>query len=103
MVKRICINEIIERFTKDVKNKIPSSKIYLFGSYATGKSKKDSDIDIAVFSDFFKGMEKVKADIILYDIAEKYDCDIQPIAFTFDDMENDFVKDEILKFGKAIS
>ena len=77
--------------------------IYLFGSYVTGKAKKDSDIDIAVFSDYFKGMEKVKADMILYDIAEKYDCDIQPIAFIYDDMKSDFVKDEILRYGKIIS
>jgi len=94
--------EIIKSFANDIKNKIPSSKVYLFGSYAKGKAKKDSDIDIAVFSDYFEGMEKTDADVILYKIAEKYDADIQPIAFTFSDMETDFVKEEILKYGRLI-
>lgn len=103
MVKGTCIDEIIKDFSKDVKDKIPSSEIYLFGSYAKGNAKQESDVDLAVFSDFFKGMDKVDADVILYDIAEKYDCDIQPLAFTFEDMEEDFVKEEILRRGKNIT
>jgi len=32
------------------------SRLILFGSYATGETKEGSDIDVAVISDDFKGM-----------------------------------------------
>lgn len=98
------IERIIKKYAEDVRKKIPSSIIYIFGSYAKGKYKKDSDIDIAVISDYFKGMNRVDADLILYDLADKYDVDIQPIAYTFEDIEkDDFVKEEILRKGRKIS
>lgn len=38
----------IEIIIKEISEKDPFSSIVIFGSYATGKNKKDSDIDIAV-------------------------------------------------------
>jgi predicted nucleotidyltransferase len=39
---------------------IKVDRIILFGSYATGNAKKESDIDVAVISEDFKGMNVLK-------------------------------------------
>ena len=50
---------------KDLKNilekmGIRSSRIVLFGSHATGEEKTDSDIDVIIISDDFRGMSLFK-------------------------------------------
>ena len=54
MVKGTCIDEIIKDFSKDVKDKIPSSEIYLFGSYAKGNAKQRKRCRFGGVSDFLK-------------------------------------------------
>ncbi len=39
---------------------IRSSRIILFGSYASGKEKRDSDIDVVIVSNDFKGKNLFK-------------------------------------------
>ena len=34
-------------------------KVIVFGSYANGNPHKYSDVDIAIFSDYFKNMNRV--------------------------------------------
>lgn len=101
MVKKI--NKIIDDYTQDIKKAVSDSKVFLFGSYAKGNTDKESDIDIAVFSDDFKGLGRHKATSMLFKLAYKYyehDADIQPLAFTLDEMQNnDFAREEIVKKG----
>ena len=51
-IGRRIINPEIENDLKTIAKKIneilPESKVYLFGSYATGEQRRDSDIDICV-------------------------------------------------------
>ena len=47
-------DNIIKSFAKEVRKKIPKSKIYLFGSRVKGKAKKNSDYDFLIVSDDFK-------------------------------------------------
>ena len=65
------IEEIISRYTIEIeKMGIKPQKILLYGSYAKGNPREDSDIDLVVVSDNFKDMnirerlEKVKNYVI---------------------------------------
>ena len=67
--------EIIDRFKADIENKsIKINKIILFGSYAKGNYRGDSDIDVIVISDDFAPMNYwERIDLlseIIYDIFE---------------------------------
>ena len=51
------VKRIIERYRQELKNfNINSQKIILYGSYAKGNPREDSDIDLIVISDNFKDM-----------------------------------------------
>ena len=44
----------LRQFKKSLNRKLSLSKLILFGSHATGKPKKDSDIDLLIVSKDFK-------------------------------------------------
>lgn len=55
MAKKISkkIIEKVNAYTKLIGNDIPISDVYIFGSYAKGKARSDSDIDVAIISTSF--------------------------------------------------
>jgi predicted nucleotidyltransferase len=51
------VKRIIERYKQELRNlNINSKKIILYGSYAKGNHREDSDIDLIVISDDFEDM-----------------------------------------------
>jgi len=51
------VKRIIERYRQELRNlNINSKKIILYGSYAKGNPREDSDIDLIVISDNFEDM-----------------------------------------------
>jgi len=55
--EEIKVEGIIERFSEELKKfGINTTKIVLYGSYAKGNPREDSDIDLIVISDSFEGM-----------------------------------------------
>jgi predicted nucleotidyltransferase len=78
------LSEYIECLRKEIRVK----SVILFGSYAKSYWGKDSDIDIAVFSDFFSNKDRAESIAFLLERALQYDLDIQPIAFDEKDFEN---------------
>ena len=51
------INRIIERFKRELKKyKIYTDRIILYGSYAKGVPREDSDIDLIIISKDFENM-----------------------------------------------
>ena len=51
------IEEIIEKYRKELKSLgISPQRILLYGSFATGNPREDSDIDLIVISEDFKSM-----------------------------------------------
>jgi len=49
------IREEIKKFKKRIDKKIGVKKLIIFGSFARGKMNKDSDIDILLVGESFRG------------------------------------------------
>ena len=79
----------------------------MFGSYAKGTSGRHSDIDLAVFSDYFKNMNRVDGIHFLLlktmDYNVDYDIDIEPQPFTMEDYNDPHgIAAEVIKTGIEI-
>ena len=75
MVKKSIINTVV-RYLKQIPNDLEVKKAFLFGSYAKGLEREDSDIDIALvirnMNDFFATQME------LMRIRRKIDLRIEP-------------------------
>ena len=94
------IQKIIEEYIANLSKQIPIKKVILFGSYAKGTTHKYSDVDIAIFSDYFKDMSRIDGIYFLLLNAADYDIDIEPQPFTMDEYEQPVgLVNEILRTG----
>jgi len=82
------INEIIKGFIETLSQEIPIKEVILFGSYAHGKPKEYSDIDLAVISDWFEGRPKIENMQYLSRIAATYNSLIEALPFTEKEYRN---------------
>lgn len=90
MVKKE-INDIIKKFITELnKKKIKVIKVILFGSYAKGIDREDSDIDIAVVCEDF-GTDTIDRNMTLWKIAVKVDTRIAPISLSMSEFEKDYI------------
>jgi predicted nucleotidyltransferase len=98
------INNAIREYISELNKEIPVQKAILFGSYANGNYTKDSDVDLAIFSDYFEGTSRIDGIKFLLSRARKYiRMDFQPIPFTYRDyVERDGFAAEVLKEGLEI-
>jgi len=100
------IRNILDQYIADVKKAMPIDKVYLYGSYAKGTQRKDSDVDICFFSEAFESRRRLDVLTELFYLKIKYDKDllIEPNAFPVSELFNDnpFVK-EIQKTGHQIA
>ena len=67
MDKRKTIVKEIREFKKNLSEKIPVKKMILFGSYACGKPRRDSDIDLLIVSTKFRGKKSFKRSLGFYE------------------------------------
>lgn len=79
------IQKVIEDYVMKLSKLIPIEKVIVFGSYAKGNPHKYSDVDIAIFLDYFKDMNRVDGIYFLLLNAMDYDIDLEPQPFTLDD------------------
>jgi len=75
---------------------------YLFGSYAKGNAREDSDIDVAIITNDFLG-DEFEFQLLLMKYARDIDVDIEPHPY----LEKDFSEDnpnvnDILSTGEKI-
>ncbi|MFC2131300.1 nucleotidyltransferase domain-containing protein [Bacteroidota bacterium] len=97
------IKEIVERFIEEVrKDNITISKAYLFGSYANGTNHEFSDIDIAIVSDNFEGINFYDCQKVV-EAMLRTNVDLETHPYRPEDFteDNPFVK-EILDHGIRI-
>ncbi len=86
-----------------LKNNIPVSAIYLFGSYATGRARKGSDIDFCVVSGAF-GRNDFSEMVVINQIAKHLSVEIEAFPVAEKDLKeknNPFIR-EALKNGEKI-
>lgn len=95
------IINIIEEFIELLKEEnITIEKVILFGSYAKGTQKTDSDIDLAIISPDFKEEDCIKNMTLLLCKANKLKVDIQTIPFSIEEYnEPKGIMEEILNTG----
>src|SRR3989344_7608071 len=66
MDKKTTLIKALKGFAQEVSNDIPIDKMYLFGSRATGKVKKSSDVDLLLVSKRFIGKRRLQRAPQLY-------------------------------------
>ena len=97
------IQNIVKNYVQKISLQIPISKVILFGSYAKGTYDKGSDIDLAIFSDYFEGMKGVDAFKFLFMQTLEYEVDLEPLAFTSADYREPVgIVEEIVRTGIEI-
>ena len=92
--------EKLKKFSDIVVEKYNPLKIVLFGSYAKGTNKEESDIDVAVIVEKIDGsfLEKEAG---LYKIRRNIDENIEPVLFEAGSDKSGFL-DSILSYGEVI-
>ncbi len=76
------IVDIVSTFVKALRKKgIQIDQVFIYGSYAAGTAKKDSDIDIAVISPDF-GKDRYEEGKLLRQVAWRVDPRIEPVPIS---------------------
>ena len=92
---------IARKYARTVRNTFDFQKVILFGSYAKGNPRENSDIDIAViFSDYNNRLDR---QLELMKLTRKVDTRIEPHPFKEKEFEisNPFVN-EIVTYGQEV-
>lgn len=83
------IVDVVLNFMKVLREKgIKVEQVFVYGSYASGKVRKDSDIDVAVISPDF-GKDRYEEGKLLRQIAWRIDSRLEPVPIS----KESFLKD----------
>lgn len=92
---------IVRKFATLVKNNYDCKEVFLFGSYAKGTNREESDIDVAVILDEFENTMDVQLELMR--LRRKIDSRIEPHPFRVKDFNiQNPIAHEILTFGHRI-
>jgi predicted nucleotidyltransferase len=99
------VMDTVKKYVSDVKAVFPIGKVYLYGSYAKGTQRWDSDVDLCFFLYDIDPGQSADIGVSLLGMTRKYDpriC-IEPRIFPVSELGNDnpFVK-EVLRTGYEI-
>lgn len=99
------IKPVIDHYLGKVTTKIKIDKAILFGSYALGKAKKDSDVDLIVVSKDFSKMDGDERLKILYRLSVGFPYNLHVYGITpeeFDDASSLTTLGEAKKTGISV-
>jgi uncharacterized protein len=82
MGKKAALLSRLEEIKKEINRDFPVEKMILFGSNATGKTHKDSDIDLIIVSPKFKGLDFMQRGSKMYDYWSLTDQPVDFICYT---------------------
>ena len=85
----------LARYLNKVRELYPVEAVYLFGSYATGQPREESDIDLAIVSPGFSG-SRLKDGGKLSALTWSIDTRIEPWGFRPEDFTEDHVLPSII-------
>jgi len=94
------VREIAARYADEVKISLRPSSVILFGSYVNGNPHAESDIDIAVLIDGFKG-DWYDTEVLLYRLRRNISFDIEPHLLDKTNDPSGFVQ-HVIKTGEII-
>lgn len=84
MVKKSIAKKLLKYAESIQREGIPVDAVILFGSRASGKGGRDSDIDVCVVSKVF-GVDSIEEGCFLQRLAHRIDPRIEPIAVSLRD------------------
>ena len=88
-MSKVEAKKIVRQYARALKDAhYPFSALYLFGSYAKGKTHTWSDIDVAVVSDTFRTKRDQKR-FLLWNLRMGVDTRIEPHGFTVKEFANE--------------
>ncbi len=88
-------------YANRIRDSYQHSKVYLFGSYVSGKQHRDSDIDIAIVLDDYK--DRLDITIELMRLRRSIDSRIEPHPFRLADFNsNNILAYEVINNGLEI-
>ena len=82
------IKESVRAFNERLSRQLPVKKVLLYGSYAKGCPRTDSDIDVAVFLDYPNHAHRLDLAAKLFHLAGDVDVEIEPKCFFWDEYRN---------------
>ncbi|MBC8383856.1 MAG: nucleotidyltransferase domain-containing protein [Candidatus Cloacimonetes bacterium] len=91
---------IVQQYVGLVKQNYDVKQIYLFGSYAKGDAKEESDIDVAIVLDKI-GDDYLAQSTKLFQLRRKIDLRIEPVLLEFNNDISGFLN-EIISTGILI-
>jgi predicted nucleotidyltransferase len=94
------IVEIAKRYAQNVTSRMSVSMVVLYGSHARGSAGRDSDIDIAVVVDDFRG-DYLKTSAELFNMVRNVNRRIEPVLLCRRHDKSGFLEN-VLKHGKII-
>ena len=94
------IVEIARRYADKVVSRFPARMIVLYGSYAAGKGKTSSDIDIAVVVDQAP-RDYLKTSADLFSLVRGVDMRIEPVLVCRSRDKSGFLE-SLMKHGKVL-
>ena len=95
----------IKAFARQVAHDYHIDQVILFGSYAKGNARDESDIDVAVISSDFRNKPEMKILMYLSRIATKVDCSLEAVAFYPEELIDPDPRSfsyQVKRFGRAI-
>ncbi|MDA2922835.1 nucleotidyltransferase domain-containing protein [Patescibacteria group bacterium AH-259-L07] len=99
------INKAIKEYIEVLKKDIPIQKVIIYGSYAKGKGRKGSDIDLVIVSDKFGKSPQEEGKYLFRKLWDIENAKIEPIGYSPKDFQTSSPSPllyEIRKYGKEI-
>lgn len=96
------VKRLVEEYAKVVTSNMIVNQIVLYGSYARGDYRKDSDIDVAVIVPRSSISKNILDDMArLFKLRRNISTDIEPILL-IDEKDSSGFLDNILSYGEVV-
>jgi predicted nucleotidyltransferase len=80
---------VIREFLEKIRQEVPIERAYLFGSYASGRSRDYSDIDLAIVTPALTEENSITINQKIFSRAARYNVDLEPICFSPEEFEKE--------------
>ena len=82
---------IIQAFLEKIRQELPIERAYLFGSYATGRNRDYSDIDLAIVTPALNADNSFAINQKIFSRASRYNLHLEPVCFSPEEFEQEYL------------